>query len=292
MNDIFRLAKSFLNYYKKFNLKNIPDEFIKEYYIFSHQPLISIIEFTEWIGINRKTIIENLQKNYKVNVDYFITTYEEELKHIIIYKNLNYKHNQKFIIITSKCFKDICVRSNTIKGNMMRKYYMELDELFKKFHFDKIKNISDENDYLLNNQSKNKLKNEEGIYIWNTSKNSSIFRIGKASNISERISQHNSSNYDKIFPKIIIYSKCSTELENMLKICLKKYSYRGEFYKCGYSKLNLIINDIIEFLNKYNKNCDVKKENIVKFNKKIILKNSKNNNKNSKNNSKNSKNNS
>ena len=61
-----------------------------------------------------------------------------------------------FIIITSRCFKDICIRSNTIKGNMMRKYYMELDELFKKFHLNKIKDISDENDYLLNNQSKNK----------------------------------------------------------------------------------------------------------------------------------------
>jgi hypothetical protein len=59
MNDIFRLAKSFLNYYKKFNLKNIPDEFIKEYYIFSHQPLISIIEFTEWIADNNLVPIKD-----------------------------------------------------------------------------------------------------------------------------------------------------------------------------------------------------------------------------------------
>jgi hypothetical protein len=166
MSNIYQLANSFVEYFKNFNTKNIPESFIKEYYILSHQQYISLIEFTKWIDINRKTIIENLQKNYKLNEDYFITTHADEFKNIILYKNLDSKHNQQFIKITSKCFKDICVRSNSNKGNLMRKYYSELDELFKKFHIDTIQDVSNENEILLNNQSKNKLKNEEGLSVY------------------------------------------------------------------------------------------------------------------------------
>ena len=104
---------------------------------------------------------------------------------------MDYKHNQKFIKITSKCFKDICIRSNSNKGNLMRKYYTELDELFKKFHIDTIQDVSNENEILLNNQSKNKLKNEEGLYIWYEDKHDLKYRIGKATNVYERIAIHN-----------------------------------------------------------------------------------------------------
>ena len=71
----------------------------------------------------------------------YTTWKDDEFKNIILYKNLDYKNNQKFIKITSNCFKDICIRSTTKKGSLMRKYYIELDELFKKFHLDKIENI-------------------------------------------------------------------------------------------------------------------------------------------------------
>ena len=275
MSNIYQLANSFVDYFKNFNTKNIPESFIKEYYILSHQQYISLTEFTKWIDINRKTIIENLQKNYKLNEDYFITTQSDEFQNIILYKNLDYKHNQKFIKITSKCFKDICVRSNSNKGNLMRKYYTELDELFKKFHIDTIQDVSNENKILLNNQSKNKLKNEEGLYIWYEDKQDLKYRIGKATNVYERIAIHNSSNENKIFPVIIVYSKCMLDIENMLKIGLRKYSYRGEFYKCSIKILNQTVQDVINFLNKYNKECNIKKEHIVKFNynKSVLNKN-------------------
>lgn len=265
MENIFNLATSFVSYFRNFNTKHIPENFIKEYYVLSHQQFISVTEFTKWLSINRKTIIENLQKNYKIDEDYFMITQDEEKLCVILYKDIGFKPNQKFIKITSKCFKDICVRSNSNKGILMRKYYMELDDLFKKFHLDKIKDISEENDILLNNQSKNKLKKEEGLYLWTDKINSLEFRVGHATNVYERINIHNSSNKDKIYPIIIIYSKCFVELEYIFKIALKKYSYRGEFYKCSRKELNLVIKDIIKFLNKYNKNCNIKQENIIKF---------------------------
>ena len=47
MSNIYQLADSFVNYFNKFNTKNIPESFIKEYYILSHQQYISVTEFTK-----------------------------------------------------------------------------------------------------------------------------------------------------------------------------------------------------------------------------------------------------
>lgn len=225
-----------------------------------------------WIEISRKTIVDNLHKNYKINKDYFIITQKEEKEIIVLNKNLMFKPNQLFIKITSQCFKDICIRSHSKKGALMRKYCMDLDELFKKFHLEKIQHISNENDTLLNNQSKNKLKKDGGLYIWTNKINSGEFRIGYATDVYERINIHNSSNKNKIYPLVIIYSKYFIELEYLLKIALQKNLYRGEFYNCELKKLNYILDDIINFLNKYIDGCNIKKKILnILFIKKIQL---------------------
>jgi len=109
---LIELANSFVKYFKEFNVKNIPESFIKEYYILTNDNFISIVEFTKWLHINRKTMIANLQKNYKKEIDYFFVSIEDEISCIKLYskKNLDFKINQKYIKLTQKCFKDICIK--------------------------------------------------------------------------------------------------------------------------------------------------------------------------------------
>jgi hypothetical protein len=189
------LADSFVVYFKDFNIKNIPENFIKQYYILTNDNFISIVEFTKWLNINRKTLIANLQKNYKKDQDYFFVSIKDEIDCIKLYseKNLDFKINQKYIIITPKCFKDICIKSLTVKGSMVRKYYMELDDLFKKFHLNKLNDVSEENEVLKNNLKKHKKKiyDKEGIYVWKKIKEgTNKHRIGRANNILGRINLH------------------------------------------------------------------------------------------------------
>lgn len=274
MSNLLNLANSFVNYFKEFNVKNIPESFIKDYYILTHDNYISIVEFTKWINLNRQTIIENLQKNYKVNADYFIVSLNEEIECIKLYKkeSLIFKPNQKFIKITQKCFKDICIKSTTPKGVLIRKYYMELDDLFKKFHLNKIEDMSEENEILKNNQKNNKkiIHEKEGIYVWNKIKDKSTnHRIGRATNVYARINDHNSSNIDKIIPELVVYVNYTEIVENMLKFCLEKYSYRGEFYTCDISIIENVIYDICNFMKKKNNNFLFEKINVQKLYKKI-----------------------
>jgi hypothetical protein len=269
---LVELANSFVRYFKEFNVKNIPENFIKEYYILTHGNFISIVEFVKWLDINRQSMIENLQKNYKNDNDYFMTTFEDEINCIKLFKKeqLIFKSNQKYIKITQKCFKDICIKSSTAKGVLVRKYYMELDDLFKKFHLNQIEDISEENEVLKNNQ-KNKKKNiyeKEGIYVWNKIKEKTNHRIGRSLNVYGRINDHNSSNIDKIVPELIIYINYSEQVENLLKFCLEKYSYRGEFYNCDIQIIEQKINNICNFLKKNNNNFIFDKNSIQKLYKK------------------------
>jgi hypothetical protein len=93
---------------------------------------------------------------FKKNQDYFIVNYEDEMKELKITSQSNYKKRltQKYYLITTNCFKEYCTRSLTNKGNLVRKYYFKLDELFKEFHLEYIEKSDIENKKLLNNQKK------------------------------------------------------------------------------------------------------------------------------------------
>lgn len=271
---LIELANSFVEYFKEFNIKNIPESFIREYYILTNDDFISIVEFTKWLNINRKTMIANLQKNYKEGQDFFYVSIDDEIDCIKLYseKNLDFKTNQKYIKITSKCFKDICIKSLTPKGTLVRKYYMELDDLFKKFHLNKINDVSEENEALKNNLKKNnkQIHNKEGIYIWKKIKEkTNKHRIGRSNNILGRLNDHNSSNIDKILPEIIVYTNYSEQFENLLKFSLEEFLYRGEFYECDIKIIEKNIHNIINFLKKQNNNFKVDNDIQKFFNNKI-----------------------
>ena len=219
---ILEMADSFVEYFKKYNIKNISEDFIHDYYIFSNSVCISVVEFIKWINIRRDTMITNILKNYKENDDYYFTTIDDEKKCVKIYDvdTLIFKKNQMYIKITSDCFKDICIKSSTENGKLVRSYYKSLDTLFQKFHLETIEDISSENEVLLNNQKIGKkiINEEEGIYVWNKIKDNTSYKIGRSTNLYKRIINHNSSNIDKTLIQIIIYTNYSILFENILKL--------------------------------------------------------------------------
>ena len=278
--SITTLAEHFIQYFRPLNTDNIPELFIKEYYILSHGKFISVCECEHWLGINRRTLLETLRENFKKNNDYFETSFEDELKYISIInkENLKNRTNQKYIIIKSNCFRDICLRSLTIKGKLARKYNIKIDDLFKDFHLNYINKLNKENEIILHNQKKIKLTHDEGIYVWKEINDlTNTHKIGRADDIYGRIATHNSSHQNKIVTELIVYTKCSFHIESMVKLCLENYLYRGEFFKCDVEFIEKTIKDVIKLLTKYNNNCKCIKNinncSIKKISKKNIKKN-------------------
>ena len=129
----------FLKYFKKKNNCILSDDNIITYYLLSNIPFISLSEFTVWIGINRKTIIESLQKKYLIDKDYFITTCNNEKSLIILNnQNVRFKHNQKFIKITQDCFKKICIGSISDICLKIRPYIIILEKSIQDFNNNKL----------------------------------------------------------------------------------------------------------------------------------------------------------
>jgi len=273
IHNIEKLANDFVIYFNNKSNEKLPNLFIKEYYIFTAGKYVAVSEFIIWLGISRNTFIETLLNKFKKNKDYFIVNYEDEMKELKITLKSNYKKRSttKYYLITTNCFKEYCTRSLTNKGNLVRKYYFKLDELFKEFHLEYIEKSETENKKLLNNQKKNdkKILNESGIYVWaNSENNIDKYRIGCANNVYGRINQHNSSNVNKIYVKIIVYTKYYKIFEDLLKIYLEKYLYRGEFYKCNILIIEKNIKNIISFFQKTQNDCGFKPiEKFYKINK-------------------------
>jgi superfamily II DNA or RNA helicase len=125
----------FLKYFKKNNSSVLSDDLIKTYYLLSNIPFISLSEFGIWVGINRKTIIECLQKKYLIDKDFFITTCDNEKSLIILNnQNVKFKHNQKFIKITQDCFKNICIHSISNTCLKIRPHIIILEKSIQDFN--------------------------------------------------------------------------------------------------------------------------------------------------------------
>jgi hypothetical protein len=279
--DIENLANSFIEYLKLNNITNIPYDFIREYYILSHGKYVSLYECTLWLNIKKHTIVESLKNNFKKDTDYYETSYDNEKDNIKLYNknSLIYNKNYKYILLTTMCFRDICLRSLTKKGKIIRTYNIKIEDLFKDFHLNYINKLNKENEIILHNQKKIKLTHDEGIYVFReVNDNSNCHKLGKAEDIYGRIAQHNSSHKNKIIVEIIIYTKCSTQIEIFSKNCLENYLYRGEYYKCDMKIIENVIKDSIKLLKKYNANCicenNEKKCNQVEKYKKLSKKSS------------------
>ena len=132
---LFEMADSFVDYFEKHSKIRISKDFLREYYIFSNSVFISVVEFIKWLNIRRDTMVTKITDKYTEFDDYYLTTMEDEKKHVKLYdlSELTFKPNQIFIKITSNCFKDICVLSSSEKGILVRLYYKKLDQMFQTF---------------------------------------------------------------------------------------------------------------------------------------------------------------
>lgn len=265
--DIHKLAVDFAVFFNSNSNLKLSSVFLREFYVFSMSEYISASEFIRWLEITRNGFIERLQKYFKKGIDYFEVDHKDEMKELKLTTPRMYtkKHNQKHYVITSKCFKEYCMRSQTKKGEMVRDYFYKLDEMFKKFHLKCIDGSDKKRQKLLNNQKKKdpRITTKPGIYILGRV-DDDIYKIGHSQNIYRRLSQPVNTNSDKISIKIIVYTNAHKNFESLLKMHLEPYLYRGEFYKCSLDHLEKTVNNVVNYM-RVHFNHDITSESVVKF---------------------------
>jgi phage anti-repressor protein len=240
------------NFLKKFSTLN--NDFIDDFYnIYDidknniNDYPINIEIIAKWLNTKKGDLKETLLNTYTKNIDYKISKEKE--------KKIS-KSNKENIMLTSECFKRLCLLSKTKKAEEVRTYFLELEKIinnYKDYIIDGLKNTIK---ILENNQKEVTQKIKGTVYIIRSLKDiNSIYRFGQTDDFKKRLSNYNSSNSDKMEIMYIYETKDSKKIQDCVIAQIKPYRYkkRKDFYEIDINIIKNIIKDCAELTQKYKK---------------------------------------
>ena len=116
----------------------LPHEFITDFFIIAKEEYTDneiIINFDivcKWLDILKKNLKVILLKNFELNFDYTIETFRKQ------HKDTKRTSTYDEILITPNCMKELCMISQSAKAKEVRKYFIEMEKLIKRY-FETIK---------------------------------------------------------------------------------------------------------------------------------------------------------
>jgi phage anti-repressor protein len=236
------------NFLKQFS--TIPHEFITDFFIIAKEEYYDneiIIDFdtvSKWLKVNKSDIKKNLIKHFEENFDYTI-------------EKINKKHNTGAniyykILITPNCLKELCMISQTAKAKEVRKYFIEMEKLIKRY-FETIKEEVYKKVGILEKNQKPKVNIDSGIiYILKAlNSDTTLYKLGKTTNLKNRLKTYNSGNANDIEPLFILPVKDIDSVESCIKKGCKKFQYRKykEVYEIDIEVLKEVMEECNEFVN-------------------------------------------
>jgi hypothetical protein len=272
------------------------------------------IEHDKWIYIDNELILWLDYKDIKRGKDSICKILKRHFKEFNDYKILNNSefiledfldaaaasrninednrgiHNKQYIIVSPDCFKELCMHVGTSRSKEIKKYYIELEKIFKfylqyqaKYQELENKKIQEElenKDKELTEEKKKNIKHtfrliqerllelNEYIYIA-ASKNSAElnrFKIGMTKYIDTRISNYNTGRSDDDEFYYIYIMKCydCESLEKMIFSRLSHFQYidrhgkkGNEMYQIHYDALIQIFKEFEQFEFNNSKNLNI-----------------------------------
>jgi len=268
-------------------------------WIYLDNELILWLEYKE-IKIGKEKIIKFLKNHFIENEDYkILNNLEFNINNFCAgvsgeQNNDEEKrgaHNKQYITVSSDCFKELCMHVGTNKSKEIKKYYIELEKVFKFYleyqnEFQKFQ-LENKEQELLNAKDKimdmerdfehTELEFDEFIYIA-TNENyhkQNVYKIGRSARLNKRTKQFNTFfiNGHKIFYIYVFQCHKSRILEQLLFTCLEKYKY-CKINELFHLELNKLLSIVFNIGCQYNKiinytllNSNLSYKNIIDTNK-------------------------
>lgn len=265
----------FVDFIKEYT--TISNDFIDDFFeifnddieVYNNSFIVNSDTLMKWLEINRKDIfIETIEKSYNIDEDY-----------IIEYPNKNTRGgiNKKIYYLTTRAAKKYCLMTKSKKGNEIRNYFLDIEEILYKFKDYIIKGLQDKIKKLENNQ-KPLINPKKGvIYVFrafdNNDNENTLYKIGRTFNLKKRLSNYNAGLSDNLELVLIYEADNIIQLEKCIKISMKKAQYRKykEIYEINIDIIKKVIKNCNSNLVQV-KNIKTKKEikggaNILKIKK-------------------------
>lgn len=275
MSDLDKL-ESFL-----ISNSNISKKFITDFFGFQKKILyeeykpfkIDLNDIAYWLDTRKSDLKSLLIQYYSKNLD-FIIIEQNSLPRDKSRQNIGSGgHNKKLVLLTSDCFKMLCMRSKTKKAEKVREYYIKIEKLIDEYKDIIIEENNRKIRILENDLKKEKQPGGDICYIFEEvdELNVKYYRLGQTENLNKRMASHNSSSVHK---KVIAFKIKTTNILHY-EACLRgsmynfRYKNNKDYYKIPLDKIEYAIKNCGEVVKKLKNNMDGGGKKYIIDNKKI-----------------------
>jgi phage anti-repressor protein len=235
------------DFLKKYS--NIPMNFINDFFNIAkeeyndHDIIIDFNIIVKWLDVRHDNLKRLLINKFEDKYDYIIEKVNKT-------KEKGGGTFEYIIKITPDCFKELCMISQTVRAKEVRKYFLTMEKLIRRYNSEIDYQTKKENNLLKNNQ-KPKINIKGGVIYVLEAQNGSenLYKIGKSTNIKNRLKNYNSGNSNDLDPLFIVKVDDIDKVEDCIKMAIKKYQYREhkEVYEINIEILKNIIFKCDEF---------------------------------------------
>ena len=231
----------------------LPHSFINDFFVIAKEEYTDneiVIDFDvvcKWLNIRKDSLKRVLIKYFDNDFDYKIITIKK--KHETTNRTSTYDE----ILITPNCLKELCMISQTAKAKEVRRYFIEMEKLIKRY-FETIKEEMYKKIGLLETNQKTK-KNIKGgvIYILKAlNTDVTLYKLGKTNDLKNRLNTYNSGNANDVEPLFILHVNDIESVESCVKKACRDLQYRKrkEVYEIDIDVLKKITEKCNDFSKK------------------------------------------
>ncbi len=231
----------------------IPHDFISDFFIIAKEEYTDneiIINFDvvcKWLVVLKENLKKILIKNFELNFDYSLKTIRKQ------HKDTKRTSTYDEILITPNCMKELCMISQTAKAKEVRKYFIEMEKLIKRY-FETIKEEMYKKIGLLEINQKPKTNIKRGVIYILKALNSDVtlYKLGKSKGLKNRLNTYNSGNANDVEPLFIIPVDDIDSVETCVKKACRNLQYRKrkEVYEIDIEVLKKITEECNDFTKK------------------------------------------
>lgn len=201
----------------------VPSHFIDELLEFYDEniqqtdPVISLDTVARWLSSNKRTLVTTLKHSYRENFDYTIQKYTPTNKKV------PRANNNKLYLLTPDCFKRLAMMSRSKNAEMIRTYFIEIENLFFKYRGEMLSGMQSELERLERNQN----PKAGYMYIVRASEHKDgLVKIGRSKDLLSRLRAYNSGRADDIEVLYMYKVEDLESAEGCVKSLLRQFKYR------------------------------------------------------------------
>lgn len=228
----------------------VPNGFIEDFFdiskeIYNDDELsINFDKIVKWLDVTKGNL-----KRLLINSG-FTENYDYISRNVIVKNNANNRsHTVEEIYVTPDCFKELCMLSQTPKAKEVRRYFLSVEKLIRRYHFYIQEKLYDKIHQLeINQRPRHRIR--RGVIYFFKARNyiklnefaEDLYKLGKTVDIDKRFATYNSENADDIEPLFVIEVSDIDRVEKCIKILLQDLQYRKykEIYQVNIDILKMV----------------------------------------------------